>query len=251
MLHIRRITNSTSRAVRLFFHSAFVLLLPILVITVRTVTFSYIPTTLDNRLRVLGPSDGLFRTYYSFPTHQVFKMRLIFSLLAATALVTPTISINLGRRTSQPRVIGLDIARSNNALNIIATRKRLAERQNVVSESLDNEQNLYYADVTVGTPQQTLRLPIDTGSSDMWTNIANSTLCSSASNVCQGGTYDPTSSSTYRFINNNFNISYVDGTGSVGDYVSDTIYIAGTTLPNFQFGVGLESEHRHHLVRGS
>jgi hypothetical protein len=42
-------------------------------------------------------------------------------------------------------------------------------------------------------------------------------------------------------VNNNFNISYVDGSAASGDYVTDTFTIGGQTLPNFQFGVGTTS----------
>jgi hypothetical protein len=49
------------------------------------------------------------------------------------------------------------------------------------------------------------------------------------------------SSSTYKFVSSNFNISYVDGSGASGDYVTDTLRIGGQSLENFQFGVGYSS----------
>jgi hypothetical protein len=83
---------------------------------------------------------------------------------------------------------------------------------------------------------------IDTGSSDLWCNSASSSLCQQNSNPCaSSGTYDSSSSSTYKLVNNNFNISYVDGSGASGDYVTDTLRIGGQTLSNFQFGVGTTS----------
>uniref|UniRef100_A0A093UPS6 Probable aspartic-type endopeptidase OPSB n=1 Tax=Talaromyces marneffei PM1 TaxID=1077442 RepID=A0A093UPS6_TALMA len=92
------------------------------------------------------------------------------------------------------------------------------------------------------TPAQSLRLTLDTGSSDLWCNTPNSTLCSSKSDQCaSAGTYDPTSSSSYKYLSSNFNISYVDGTGAAGDYVTDTLTIAGATVSSFQFGVGYSS----------
>ena len=42
-------------------------------------------------------------------------------------------------------------------------------------------------------------------------------------------------------VNNEFNISYVDGSGALGDYVSDTLDFGGVTLQDFQFGVGQSS----------
>ena len=83
---------------------------------------------------------------------------------------------------------------------------------------------------------------IDTGSSDLWCNSASSSLCQENPDPCTAsGTYDGSSSSTYKLVNNNFNISYVDGTGASGDYVTDTLSIGGQTLSDFQFGIGLES----------
>jgi hypothetical protein len=83
---------------------------------------------------------------------------------------------------------------------------------------------------------------IDTGSSDLWCNSASSSLCQQNPDTCtSSGTYDSSSSSTYKFVNSNFNISYVDGSGASGDYVTDTLSIGGQTLSNFQFGVGTTS----------
>ena len=94
----------------------------------------------------------------------------------------------------------------------------------------------------MGTPGQELRLHIDTGSSDLWANAAKSELCQDARRFCsESGTYDPDQSSTSKFVSNDFNISYVDGSGAVGDYRSDTLRIGGQELENLQFGLGLVS----------
>ena len=101
---------------------------------------------------------------------------------------------------------------------------------------------LYFCNVTLGTPTQSLRLVIDTGSSDLWCNAANSTLCSSSKNPCNvSGSYDPNLSSTYAYTSSDFNISYADGTGATGAYVTDNLQIGGATLEHFQFGVGYSS----------
>lgn len=38
-----------------------------------------------------------------------------------------------------------------------------------------------------------------------------------------------------------FNISYVDGSGAAGDYFTDTFEIGGTTVTQFQMGVALDT----------
>jgi hypothetical protein len=111
-----------------------------------------------------------------------------------------------------------------------------------LQQTLDNLETLYFANASLGTPEQKLRLHIDTGSSDLWANAASSTLCQERGNQCaESGTYDANSSSTYKFVNSVFNISYVDGSGASGDYASDTFHFGGQTIENLQFGIGYES----------
>jgi hypothetical protein len=59
--------------------------------------------------------------------------------------------------------------------------------------------------------------------------------------VCLGGVYDPDESSTFNFVSDDFNISYVDGSFAIGDYVTDTIRLGGVEIPDFQFGTGSQS----------
>jgi hypothetical protein len=89
-----------------------------------------------------------------------------------------------------------------------------------------------------------VRLHIDTGSSDLWVNTPQSTFCTSSSNPCAyAGTYSANESSTYEYISSIFNISYVDGSGASGDYVSDTVTIGSQKLDRLQFGIGYSSNN--------
>ena len=84
-----------------------------------------------------------------------------------------------------------------------------------------------------------MRLHIDTGSSDLWTNVASSQICEQQENPCgASGTFDPSQSTSWNFLNNDFNISYVDGSGSNGAYGTDDLSIGGVTLRNLQMGLG-------------
>jgi hypothetical protein len=101
---------------------------------------------------------------------------------------------------------------------------------------------LYFVNATLGTPGQSLRLHLDTGSSDLWVNTPSSSLCIGKTLPCAfAGTYSANSSSTYGYVGSYFNISYVDGSGASGDYVTDTLTMGGTTVENLQFGIGYKS----------
>lgn len=84
-----------------------------------------------------------------------------------------------------------------------------------------------------------MRLHVDTGSSDLWVNTPSSNLCTQGTNPCgYAGAYSANGSSTYEYVGDWFNISYVDGSGASGDYVSDTITIGAAKLDRLQFGIG-------------
>ncbi|KAJ4289523.1 hypothetical protein N0V90_010852 [Kalmusia sp. IMI 367209] len=161
------------------------------------------------------------------------------TLALAAHLVTSAAAFTLVQREN-PRVFGLDIQRRQIANPI--EHDRLRRRQSSVQATLDNLETLYFANASLGTPEQSLRLHIDTGSSDLWANAANSRLCSSRGSPCDAaGTYSANDSSTYKYVNSVFNISYVDGSGASGDYATDTFHFGGQTIEDLQFGIGYSS----------
>lgn len=104
------------------------------------------------------------------------------------------------------------------------------------------QDTLYFINASVGNPPQDLHLHLDTGSSDMWVNTADSELCSLPEDPCEaGGTYDQGASSTAKDAGSGFNISYADGSGAAGGYVTDTFRLGSVSIDDFQFGVGDES----------
>jgi hypothetical protein len=123
-----------------------------------------------------------------------------------------------------------------------AEHDRLRRRAGTVQQTLDNLETLYFANASLGTPAQSFRLHIDTGSSDLWVNAAQSSLCRQGGNQCgDSGTYSANDSSTYQYVNGAFNISYVDGSGASGDYATDTFRFGGQTIKDLQFGIGYTS----------
>jgi hypothetical protein len=65
-------------------------------------------------------------------------------------------AISLAPRSSSPRVVSLGVERKSvNPINHDRVRRR--KRAGTVAETLDNEETLYFANITLGTPPQSLR----------------------------------------------------------------------------------------------
>lgn len=175
-------------------------------------------------------------------------MRQFSALLLAASIVGTDAALNLVKRTDgPPKVVEHTIQRRNvqNALQ----RDRLRRRSGTISAALANEETLYFANVSIGTPAQTLALQIDTGSSDLWVNVATSEECESKGDPCSvAGTYAANSSSSYEYVNSLFNITYVDSSGAAGDYATDTVVIGGSTISAQQFGIGYSSSSENGVM---
>ena len=179
-------------------------------------------------------------------------MRTFLTPLAFATSILSTDAINLIQRRDgvAPRVVQHEIQRRHVENPLEHDRNRLRRRQSdTVNVNLDNEQTLYFMSLSIGTPPQNLKLHIDTGSSDLWVNTPDSRLCESRGNPCgNGGTYNANDSSTYEYLNSDFNISYVDGSGAYGDYATDRVQFAGITLRDQQFGVGYQSSSQEGII---
>ena len=119
-----------------------------------------------------------------------------------------------------------------------------------VFTDMKQEGSLYFANVTIGTPPQFLRLHIDTGSSDLWINSDQSRFCQQSDQAFEeqnqvpcsvSGTYDANSSSTYAYVDSEFSITYADNSGAAGDYFTDDVRIGGATVRSVQMGLGYQS----------
>lgn len=170
--------------------------------------------------------------------------------LAFVASILCTHAITLQKRTdgTPPRVVQHQIERRRVADPLRHDRNRLRRRDGTITATLDNEETLYFMNATIGTPPQSFRLHIDTGSSDLWVNTADSAFCEEDRGCGISGTYSANDSSTYNYINSDFNISYVDGSGSSGDYVSDTVRFGSVTLTDQQFGIGYDSSSEEGIL---
>ncbi|EME48285.1 hypothetical protein DOTSEDRAFT_70028 [Dothistroma septosporum NZE10] len=178
-------------------------------------------------------------------------MRSSTSLAVAAAIASGVHAISLVKRTdTAPRVVEHTIQRKHISNPLEHDRKRwLRKRDDTINVALDNEETLYFMNATIGTPAQSFRLHLDTGSSDLWVNVANSDLCQARGSACSvSGTYSANSSSTYKFVNSDFNITYADGSGSAGDYVTDTVTVGSVSIENQQFGIGYESSSEEGIL---
>jgi hypothetical protein len=92
------------------------------------------------------------------PNYSPSTMKALDFLAVTVAVLSATrvSAISLAPRSSSPNVIGLDIERrAVNPLNHDKSRRR--KRAGTISETLDNEETLYFANITLGTPAQSLR----------------------------------------------------------------------------------------------
>ncbi|ATY67503.1 candidapepsin-4 precursor [Cordyceps militaris] len=157
--------------------------------------------------------------------------------------------VTKGRRDGDSRVVQLSLHRRNIQDPVLHDRQRIMRREGTVQEDVNNLQTLYFLNASLGTPPQNLRLHLDTGSSDLWVNTASSSLCRSSNEACtESGTYNCNSSSTYGYLNSQFNISYVDGSSAHGDYVTDTFRFGNIGIDDFQFGVGYTSSSQQGIL---
>ncbi|KAG9310434.1 Asp-domain-containing protein [Chiua virens] len=95
----------------------------------------------------------------------------------------------------------------------------------------DDNSELWYGSISVGTPAKSFSVDFDTGSSDLFLpgNSCDST--------CSGHTiWDPTSSSTAQDLSKTFSLSYGDGSTVSGEQYTDTVSIASFTATTQTLG---------------
>ncbi|CAK1359888.1 Candidapepsin-7 [Cercospora beticola] len=130
----------------------------------------------------------------------------------------------------------------------VPARSRLTPRQdgfietNIFDVLAWSSGGAYYANLTVGTPPQPQTVILDTGSSDLYFDASSASTCEdppTATQACEGGTFDSSKSSTYREVHAApaFNTSFGDGSTALGPYGSDVVGIGHVLISPVQFGV--------------
>lgn len=141
---------------------------------------------------------------------------------------------------ADPGYVALPVKRHQVKSNETATVSSHSRINAAVPEKLDNKVVQYLVNFELGSPGQKQVASIDTGSSDLWVFGPNTGAPT---------TYDPSQSSTNKYINNGFQIEYVDGTTSSGNYYTDEI-TWGDTKIDFQFAVTTQQYQRTNGVFG-
>ncbi|KAI0267796.1 aspartic peptidase domain-containing protein [Gloeopeniophorella convolvens] len=107
----------------------------------------------------------------------------------------------------------------------------------------DDDAELWYGTISVGTPASTYTVDFDTGSSDLFVPS------SSCGSTCSGHKkYTPSSSSTSKDLKKKFSLAYGDGSTVSGEQYSDTVSLAGLTAKTqtlgaaSQYSEGFESD---------
>lgn len=141
----------------------------------------------------------------------------MLNLLSAASLVALVMA--------DPGFVALPVKRvpTNSTSTNIVTKNRVAR----VPEVLKSTVYQYLVNFELGSPGQTNTASLDTGSSDLWVYGPNTGAPT---------TYDNTQSSSSQYVNNGFQIAYVDGSTSSGNYYTDNIKWGSTEI-DFQFAV--------------
>ncbi|KAK3987776.1 mitochondrial elongation factor g 1-like protein [Cladorrhinum sp. PSN332] len=129
---------------------------------------------------------------------------------------------------------------------------RIRKRASTYEEIITNEEARggYFATCRLGTPAQNLVLQLDTGSSDIWVPDSRAKVCTAnGTEGCALGSFDPSQSSTFNVVGDDeFDINYVDGSSSKGDYFTDVFEMGGATLQNMTMGLGQQTDITYGLV---
>ncbi|KAI8390987.1 aspartic peptidase domain-containing protein [Radiomyces spectabilis] len=163
--------------------------------------------------------------------HITSSIGLLLAALATASLASP-VNHNAAADNGLVRVPIIRKPRKTDMLTARQRRSNTLNKRDPFQTSLYNDEgSQYLIQVGVGTPPQNFTVTLDTGSADLW---VPSTEC--PSKTCPFTNFDASKSSTFKSLDQPFGITY--GIGNVnGTYATDTVTVAGATVPDQQFGL--------------
>ena len=167
----------------------------------------------------------------------------------ARLAMAATLGFLLARAAQQVQAIEGVVSWGTQRRDLTQRSGRIRRRDDFFETEVANEQARggYFVDCEVGTPGQKLSLQLDTGSSDVWVPATSASICKSG--TCELGSFTSGSSSTFNKTGpGKFDISFVDGTASKGDYIRDVFTIKNTAVMNMTMGLGLDTGIPYGLV---
>jgi len=141
-------------------------------------------------------------------------------------------ALNIAKAASIAKIQrGFDAYERNTGKAHPLASKRISKRKSASDSLTDDDSQLWYGEISVGTPATTYTVDFDTGSSDLFLPGPD---CSES---CSGHTvYDPSSSSTSSDVGQTFTLTYGDGSSVKGEQYTDTVGIAGLTAKSQTLG---------------
>lgn len=103
---------------------------------------------------------------------------------------------------------------------------------------LTNQKVFYSANLYIGSNNADVKVEVDTGSSELWV-VSPQTSCSNT-NCRSQGVFDPSKSTSFKNLNEDFLVSYFDKTLTTGYYGTDSVSFSSdgsNGIKNFQFAV--------------
>jgi len=180
-----------------------------------------------------------------------FSTTLALGALASTALATDKVvklDVTKTKSTKLPKAVGGGVTNGTKTIN-------LQKRDKYVQDALADDGIGYFATLAVGTPEQTIRVQIDTGSSDLWFPGSNNPQCPEGTSTpiddgnededycLKKAQFDSSASSSWKVSENDpaFYIEYVDGSFAKGKWGTDTVKWNDVTIDSFQFAAASDS----------
>jgi hypothetical protein len=164
-------------------------------------------------------------------------MKLLL-LVALCVTVASAAHFSMPIHKNMPTGKQLILRRANNNPMPAKYTNRMNKGSQPFGDYLDN---FYLGNITLGTPEQSFQIVLDTGSSNLWVVDTSCTAeeCDGLSNPLfapwKKNKYNRTKSSTYAKDGRDFQITY--GSGSCyGNLVIDTLHMGGLTVEKQTFG---------------